>query len=311
MKSKNINSFLNREFWFKKTPEFFNVKFQLLTYLIDAIFLFYSILSIPLYIFYHIFGDLGLFINKGQIESNPSLKEEFLKNYQLNDISLFWNLFNIFIPIGLLIISLNLINVQTYSFYAMYMGIQKLYIFAYFMNNNLTLIPHKSSFIYKIFNLMILFSYILNIIYSIYYYFKYKNTPNNNIYNDKETIYGKYKINVNDKPASLDTLVHETQIRMDMAKMKFNSIMIKFKLHKIFKRLLYQPKDFYFMSKEQEKERQNEHIIRNIKGLNNIKKPKFSDSNSLNSDNNSTTGASSIDNNYSRLDDDEVELLKK
>ena len=312
MKSKNINSFLNREFWFRKTPEFFNFKFQLLTYSIDAIFLFYSILSIPLYLFYHIFGDLGLFVNKEQIESNPSLKEEFLTNYQINDISLFWNLFNIFIPIGLLIISLNLINVQTYSFYAIYMGIQKLFIFAYLMNSNLTLIPHKSSFIYKIFNLMILFSYSLNFIYTISFYFKDKNSTNNNINNDKETIYGKYKINVNDKPASLDNLVHEVQIRMDMAKIKFNSIMIKFKLHKIFKRLLYQPKDFYFMSKDQEKERQNDHIIRNIKGINNIKKcSKFSDSNSLNSDNNSTTGASSIDNNYSRLDDDDTEPLKK
>ena len=146
----------------------------------------------------------------------------------------------------------------------------------------------------------------------IFYYFKDKDSPKININNDKETIYGKYRINVNDKPASIDTLVHEVQIRMDMAKMKFNSIMIKFKLHKIFKRLLYQPKDFYFMSKEQEKERQNEHIIRNIKGLKDIdKRSKFSGSNSLNSDNNSTTGSSSIDNNYSRLDDDEDEPLKK
>ena len=312
MKSNSFNSIWNREFWFKKTPEFFNYKFQLLTYLIDAIFLFYSILSIPLYIFYHIFGDVGLFINKEQIESNPLLKEEFLKNYQLNDISLFWNICNIFIPIALLIISMNLINFQTYSFYAIYMGIQQLFIFAYLMNSNLTLIPYRSSFIYKIFNLMIFFSYSLNFIYFISYYFKEKNSQNTNINNDKETIYGKYRINVNDKSASIDTLVHEVQIRMDMAKMKFNSIMIKFKLHKIFKRILYQPKDFYFMSKKQEKEKQNEHIIRNIKGLKNINKyHKVSDSNILNSDNNSTTCASSIDNNYSRLDDDENEPLKK
>ena len=311
MKSKIINSFWNKEFWFKKTPEFFNFKFQLLTYSIDAIFLFYSILSIPLYINNHIFGDLGLFINKEQIESNPSLKEELLKNYKLNDISLFWNLFNIFIPIGLLIISFNLINVQNYSFYVIYMGIQKLFIFSYLMNFNLTLIPHRTSFIYKIFNLMIISSYSLNIIYSISYYLKDKNPVNTNNIIDKDAIYGKYRINVNDKAASIDTLVHEVQIRMDMAKMKFNSIMIKFKLHKVFKRILYQPKDFYFMSKEQEKERQNEHIIRNIKGLNNINKcSKFSDLNSLNSDNNSTTGTSSVDNNYSRLDDDEVEPLK-
>ena len=304
MKGKNNNSFLNKEFWFDKTPEFFNFKFQLLTYLIDGIFLLYSIISIPLYIFYHIFGDL--FINE---EQNVS-KDEILKIYKMNDSSLFWNLFNLFIPIVLLFFSQQLIKVQTFSFYTIFMGIQKLFIFAYLMNCNLTLIPHKSSFIYKIFNLMILLSYSLYFIYSICYYFKKKNgKKNNNI--DKDTSYGKYSINVNEQPVSVDTLVHEVQLRMDMAKIKFNSIMIKLKLHKIFKRFLYQPKDFYFMSKNKEKERENEHIIRNIKG---IKKPvnsnKFSDNKSQNSDNISTTNASSIDNNYSRLEDDETEPLK-
>ena len=310
MKQKN-SSILHREFWFEKTPEYFNVKFQLLTYAIDGIFLLYSIMSIPLYIFYHIFGDLGLFLNKESIESNPSLKEEYLQNYKLNDISLFWNLFNIIIPIGFIFLSQQMIKVQTYAFLTIYMGIQKLFIFAYFMNCNLTLISNKSSFIYKIFNLMLIFAYNLYLIYSIYYYYRNKNPINNNIKEERETGFAKYKINVNEQPASIDTLVHEMQLRMDMAKMKFNSIMIKFKLHKIFKRLLYQPKDFYFMQKNQEKERQNEHIIRNIKGLKSInKKDNFSDTNSQYSDNLSTTFASSVDNNYSRIDDDENEPLK-
>lgn len=310
MKQKN-SSILHREFWFEKTPEYFNVKFQLLTYVIDGIFLLYSIMSIPLYIFYHIFGDLGLFLNKERIESNPSLKEEYLQNYKLNDISLFWNLFNIIIPIGFIFLSQQMIKVQTYAFLTIYMGIQKLFIFAYFMNCNLTLISNKSSFIYKIFNLMLIFAYNLYLIYSIYYYYRNKNPINNNIKEERETGFAKYKINVNEQPASIDTLVHEMQLRMDMAKMKFNSIMIKFKLHKIFKRLLYQPKDFYFMQKNQEKERQNEHIIRNIKGLKSInKKDNFSDTNSQYSDNLSTTFASSVDNNYSRIDDDENEPLK-
>ena len=310
MKQKN-SSILHREFWFEKTPEYFNVKFQLLTYVIDGIFLLYSIMSIPLYIFYHIFGDLGLFLNKESIESNPSLKEEYLQNYKLNDISLFWNLFNIIIPIGFIFLSQQMIKVQTYAFLTIYMGIQKLFIFAYFMNCNLTLISNKSSFIYKIFNLMLIFAYNLYLIYSIYYYYRNKNPINNNIKEERETGFAKYKINVNEQPASIDTLVHEMQLRMDMAKMKFNSIMIKFKLHKIFKRLLYQPKDFYFMQKNQEKERQNEHIIRNIKGLKSInKKDNFSDTNSQYSDNLSTTFASSVDNNYSRIDDDENEPLK-
>jgi hypothetical protein len=312
MKQKN-NSFMNREFWFERTPEYFNVKFQLLTYAIDAIFILYSLFSIPLYVFYHIFGDLGLFLDKEKVEANPSLKDEYLKYYKINDISLFWNLFNIIIPIGFIYLSQQLIKVQTYAFLTVYMGIQKLFIFAYFMNVNLTLIPNKSSFIYTIFNLMLLFTYNLYLIYSIYFYIKNKNkSNNNNISNYKDTSYGKYKINLNEQPAPIDALVHEVQLRMDMAKMKFNSIMIDWKLNKIFKRLMYQPKDFYFMQKNQEKERQNEHIIRNIKGLKSIvnQKDKFSDLKSQMSDNVSTTFASSVDNNYSRLEDDENEPLK-
>ena len=311
MKQKN-NSIMNREFWFGRTPAFFNVKFQLLTYAIDGIFLFYSLISIPLYIFYHIFGDLGLFLDKEKIEANPSLKDEYLENFKMNDISLFWNLFNIIIPIAFIFLSQQLIKIQTYAFYTFYMGIQKLFILAYFMNSNLTLIPNKSSFIYTIFNLMLIFTYNIYLFYSIYFYFKNKNKLNNNNINiDKDTSYGKYKINLNEQPASLETIVHEVQLRMDMAKMKFNSIMIKFKLNKIFKRLMYQPKDFYFMQKNQEKERQNEHIIRNIKGLkSNInKKAKYSETNSQISDN-ASTFASSVENNYSRLEDDENEPLK-
>lgn len=312
MKQKN-NSFMDKEFWFGRTPEYFNVKFQLLTYAIDAIFILYSLFSIPLYVFYHIFGDLGLFLDKEKVDANPSLKDEYLNYYKINDISLFWNLFNIIIPIGFIYLSQQLIKVQTYAFLSVYMIIQKLFIFAYFMNVNLTFIPNKSSFIYTIFNLMLLFTYNLYLIYSVYFYIKNKNKSNNsNISNYKDTSYGKYKINLNEQPASIDALVHEVQLRMDMAKMQFNSIMIKFKLNKLFKRLMYQPKDFYFMQKNQEKERQNEHIIRNIKGLKSIvnQKDKYSDSNSQMSDNISTTFASSVDNNYSRLEDDESEPLK-
>ena len=303
---------MNREFWFGKRPAFFNVKFQLLTYAIDGIFLFYSLISIPLYIFYHIFGDLGLFLDKEKIETNPSLKDEYLEYFKMNDISLFWNLFNIIIPIVFIFLSQQLIKSQTYALFSFYMGIQKLFILAYFMNSNLTLIPNKSSFIYTIFNLMLIFTYNIYLFYSIYFYFKNKNKLNNNNINiDKDTSYGKYKINLNEQPASLETIVHEVQLRMDMAKMKFNSIMIKFKLNKIFKRLMYQPKDFYFMQKNQEKERQNDHIIRNIKGLktNINKNVKYSETKSQISDN-ASTFASSVENNYSRLEDDESEPLK-
>jgi hypothetical protein len=312
MKQNIQNSIYNREFWFNKSPWFFNANFQILTYGIDALFILYSLISIPLYIFYHIFGDLGLFTDKQTLESNPSLKNEYMEYYKLNDSSLFWNMFNIYIPVLLILLSLQVIKNQTFAFYFMFMGIQKFFIFAYLMNHNLTLITSKSSFIYTIFNSVLILSYTLYLIHSVLYYLRNKNQKIN--VNDKDSPYGKYKINANDQPASLDTLVHEVQLRMDMAKMKFNSIMIKFKLHKILKRLLYQPKDFYFMQRNHEQKRQNEVIIRNIKGTkkdNNSKDCQVF--NNQNFDNISTTLGSSLDNNYSKLDDDdneEIEPLK-
>ena len=103
--------------------------------------------------------------------------------------------------------------------------------------------------------------------------------------------------------------MHEVQLRLDMAKMRFNYLMVKFKLHKIFKRFMYQKKDFYFMNSSLEQERQNNHIVRNIKGINNAKNScKCFDTKSQSD--NSSTYASSIDNNYSRIDDDEASPLK-
>ena len=309
MKQKYNDSILNKEFWFKKSPQFFNIKFQLLTYGIDALFLMYSIISIPLYIFYHIFGNLGLFLDKKQIEANPSLKEEYLSNYKINDICLFWNLFNNFIPVGLIILSSSLTKVQTYAYLAIYLGLQKLFILSYLANTNLTLIPDKSSFIFKVFHLMLMFSYTLYSIYSITFYIKSKRPIEININNDKDSNYNKYKINFNEQPASIDTIVHEIQLRMDMVKMRFNHIMIKLKLHKIFKRFMYQKKDFYFMNSDMQKERQNNHIIRNIKGIKNMNNNcKCFDTKSMSDS--SSTYASSVDNNYSKMDDDEMSPLK-
>ena len=86
---------------------------------------------------------------------------------------------------------------------------------------------------------------------------------------------GKYKVN-NNTPMTIDSFVNEMQLRMDMAKIKFNSIMIKLKINKIFPKIMFKPKDYYFMRKDNEKERNNEHIIRNIKGYKNINNKKNS-----------------------------------
>jgi hypothetical protein len=153
---------------------------------------------------------------------------------------------------------------------------------------------------------MIIFCFILQIIYFISYYYRSKKNKEKNISSNKETLMGKYK--VNERQMTIDSFVEEMQLRMDMAKIKFNSILIKLKLYKIFRKLMFKPKDYYFMKKENEKAKNNEHIIRNIKGYKNRNdekevKNKGNSNNSI-SENNSTTFDSSMDNNYSKLNDD-------
>jgi len=247
---------------------------------------------------------LGLLDNNEEISNNPSLREENLNYYKINDISLFWNIFNNIYTIGLIIISFLILNNQKFSHFSILIILQLIFIFSYLMNCNITLIPHKSSFAYTIFNLMIIFSFISQIIYLIAYIYRSKNKKGKIMPNNKETLIGKYTIN--NREMTIDSFVDEIQLRMDMAKIKFNSILIKLKLNKILKRIMFKPKDYYFMKKNNEKEKINENIIQNIKGYksfnnkNNIK----SIYNSQVSDNNSTTFNSSVDSNYSKLNED-------
>ena len=306
MKNKSNNFIFNPDFWFQKSPEYFNSRFFILTIFIIGIYLLYSIISIPLYIYYHFFGDLGLLDNGNEIANNPSLREELMNNFRLNDISFFWNIFNNIYLIGFAILCYVILTNQTFSNLGVFILIQTIFIFSYFMNCNLTLIPHRTSFAYTIFNIMIIFCFILQIIYFISYYYRSKKTKEIKIVSNKETLMGKYK--VNERQMSIDSFVEEIQLRMDMAKIKFNSILIKLKLHKIFNKLMFKPKDYYFMKKEHEKEKNNDNIIRNIKGYKNRNedkdiKNKDNNNNSI-SENNSTTFDSSIDNNYSKLNDD-------
>ena len=302
MKRKTNN--FNSDFFVTKAPEYFNARYFLLTIFLVLLYSLYTIISIPLYIYFHFFGDLGLLDNNEEISNNPSLREENLNYYKINDISLFWNIFNNIYTIGLIIISFLILNNQKFSHFSILIILQLIFIFSYLMNCNITLIPHKSSFAYTIFNLMIIFSFISQIIYLFTYIYRSKNKKENSTPNNKETLIGKYTIN--NREMTIDSFVDEIQLRMDMAKIKFNSILIKLKLNKILKRIMFKPKDYYFMKKNNEKEKINENIIQNIKGYksfnnkNNIK----SIDNSQVSDNNSTTFNSSVDSNYSKLNED-------
>ena len=307
MKNKGNNSYFNPVFLFQKSPEYFNAKYYLLTLFIIIIYSLYTMASIPIYIYYHFFGDLGLLENDNEFINNPSLKEEFMNNFKINDISFFWNIFNNIYTIAFAFLSYLVMKNQTYSYLTIYMILQKLFIFTYLMNGNLTLIPHKTSYAFKIFHLVIIFCFVLNILYFFSYHYKKKNQKEKIVENNKETLMGKYKVN-NNTPMTIDSFVNEMQLRMDMAKIKFNSIMIKLKINKIFPKIMFKPKDYYFMRKDNEKERNNEHIIRNIKGYKNINNKKNSKANNNSfQDNCSTTFGSCADSYYSKLNDDENE----
>ena len=307
MKNKVNNSYFNHDSLFQKSPEYFNANYYLLTLFTIIIYSLYTMASIPIYIYYHFFGDLGLLENDNEFINNPSLKEEFMNNFKINDISFFWNIFNNIYTIAFAFLSYLVMKNQTYSYLTIYMILQKLFIFTYLMNGNLTLIPHKTSYAFKIFHLMIIFCFVLNIFYFFSYHYKKKNQKEKIVENNKETLMGKYKVN-NNTPMTIDSFVNEMQLRMDMAKIKFNSIMIKLKINKIFPKIMFKPKDYYFMRKDNEKERNNEHIIRNIKGYKNINNKKNSKANNNSfQDNCSTTFGSCADSYYSKLNDDENE----
>lgn len=300
MKTKANNNLFNQNFWFLKSPDYFNSKYYLLILFIIAIYSLYTIVNIPLYIFYHLFGDL--FENNNEINNNQ-LREEYTNNFRPNDISIYWIIFHNIFTISLIILSFITIKNQTYSYYSILLLFQFVYIFGFLMNSNITLIPSSSSFIYTIFIFMLIFCFILHIIYMISYYYKSKNKKEK--IDNKETS-GKYRIN--NRQISIDTIIDEIQLRMDMAKIKFNSIMIKLKINKIFPKIMFKPKDYYFMRKDNEKERNNEHIIRNIKGYKNINNKKNSKANNNSfQDNCSTTFGSCADSYYSKLNDDENE----
>ena len=312
MKSNNVIT--NRAFWVTRNPELFNANFQLLLYIIDAIFIIYALSSVPLYVFYHFFGNLGLFTqNRELYELDANLRQQYEANYTLNNNSLFWNIFNNIFLLFFVVLSQSIIRNQTFSHFFLFFGILNLFIFGYFMNVNLTLIPNNTSFIYNIFHYMLLLASIMIIIY-LYKHFSKKNTPPNQ---KSETGYGKYKYSEN-STLRMEDVVHEVNLRLDMAKMRFNSFLIKLKLNKILKKFMFQPKDYYFMKNQYTQESEVNKVVNNIKGNNdsNEKNNKKVNNRSNVSDTRSTNIGSnfSMDNSYSRLDDDdeeEINPLKK
>lgn len=324
MKSNGGNGWFRKIFSFQRNPEYFNGKFHLLMYLINGLFLFYIIISFLLYIFYHIFGDLYIFSNRETYALNENLQREYLQNYSNNDISLLWNIPNCVILLFFFFLSKVILEKQSFILLFIYLLFQKIYMLSYFMNINLTLIPHRTSFIYRIFNYLLIIPYLLILFYS-FSFWKKQRRQNKNSSNpssvplfereSRETGMGKYRIN-NPEQMSIDNVVEEVQISLDMAKIQFNQLMIKLGLSKIFRRFLFNKEDYYFMNK-QKKEKDKKIMINNIKGKNsetnnsNRKKEKNEENKPGNDNNNSISDSYEINSTtyasndgYSRLDDD-------
>jgi hypothetical protein len=120
MKAKTNNNLFNPDFWLLKSPDYFNSEYHLLIFFTIGIYSIYAIGSIPLYIYYHLFGDLDLIENNNEINNNLS-REDNLNYFRLNDISLFWNMINNVIIICLIVLSFLTIKHQTFNYYIIFL----------------------------------------------------------------------------------------------------------------------------------------------------------------------------------------------
>ncbi len=201
------------------------------------------------------------------------------KTFLIYDSILFKNNFNNIILVCIIILGMFSTIKQNYFYFSIYLLSYGLFIFSFAFKINFTFIPIYS-IIYNIFNTILFSGFLILLIYSLLYYFK---------------IFGYIKYNINDIP--IDKLIHEVKLKIDLAKMNYNAFMIKWGVHKISKKLLYTKKDYYFMNSD--KENDNEKIKREfVKELDNYSRN--------NSDAN--TYASSIENNYINLDNENESL---
>ena len=266
MKSRKNNKSIY-DFLYNSQPNFFSDIFTLIINGINYILFLYIIFSFIIYLFFHFFA------------LNIEISGFDVKTFLTYDSILFKNNFNNIILVCIIILGMFSTIKQNYFYFSIYLLSYGLFIFSFAFKINFTLIPIYS-IIYKIFNIILLSGFLILLIYSLLYYFKIFK-------------YVKYNINV----ISIEKLINEVKLKIDLAKMNYNAFMIKLGLHKISKKLLYTKKDYYFMNSD--KENDNEKIKREfVKELDNYSRN--------NSDAN--TYASSIENNYINLDNENEPL---
>ena len=255
-------------FLYKNQSNFFSNNFNFIINLINYILFLYIIFSFIIYVFFHFFAlNIEVF---GYNEST----------FLLADSILLKNNFNNIILACIIILGMFTLKKQNYYYFSIYFITYSLFIFSFICKINFTLIPLKS-YTYIVFNSLLIFGFFIISIYIILFYFK---------------IFGFMKYNLND--IQFDKIIHEIKLKSDLAKISYNAFMIKWGIHKISKKLLYNKKDYYFMNMD--KDNDNLKIKKEFVG-------EFDNEIKSNSDNG--TYASTIDNNYINLDS-ETQPLK-
>lgn len=253
-----------------KCPEFFSPALVFIISGITWFLSFYMIFSLLIYWFYHFFAL-------------HTLKPDQTV-YASTDSVLLSNVFNSIILCSIVALGLLTLFKQTISCFILYMSSFAFFFFGYGFGYNVTFLSKEEGLgylIYCLFNIISFIAFMLLATYSLMFYLK---------------SIGYFKYHLNDVP--MEDIIHEVKLRTDLAKMSFNATMIKWGLHRISKRILFKPSDYYFTNMTSEKE--DSGVIKN----------KFSSSDdsimnkSMNTNGRNTT-FDTAEHSYIKLDNDE------
>lgn len=258
-KQKGLHRIMNY-----KCPEFFSPALAFIISGITWFFSFYMIFSCLIYWFYHFFALHTL---------KPSQTV-----YTSTDSMLLSNVYNS--TLLCVIIALGLITVfkQTLACFILYISTFAFFLVSYGFGYNVTFLSNEEGLaylIYSLFNIISLAAFTILITYSLVFYLK---------------SIGYFKYHLNDVP--MDDIIHEVKLRTDLAKMSFNAMLIRFGLHKITKRILFKPSDYYFTNMASGKE--DAEVIKNKLGA----------EDSMNTSGRNTT-FETTESSYIKLDNDE------
>ena len=286
-KKKFYNDYINKKsvlysIFFSRQPQYFSSILKSIIFCINYVFILYTVFSVIINIFYHVFAlNIPAF----------NVTEQ---NYEEGSSILLRNNYNNLLLILVIILGFSSSYYQTMSTFFGYLMLYATFFFSFTYKIYFKCPDSKIYYGFLAFFLFLTLGMAAIVVYSFLYYFK---------------LIGYVKFTLNELPT--EDIIHEVKLRIDMAKMSFNSTLIRFGLHKVLRRFMFKKEDYYFMNMDKEKSREeNERIKKIISddcyscGSKGGKSSGFS----YNSDE-QTEGGSTFDSIYSKLDN-ECEPLK-